>query len=217
MTRTQMILSLAIAAAIIIRSELAFSNVGVEVKPITTAISMVPGFSGFGGGIEAGVTDHWSAFGEVQYVNLRLSDEQIEELRADDETTDPLPSRAFSTMGSLGARYYGKPSGDSWYAGLKFLSGVESARWNFADERLEDSQTKSGFGVDVGYRWLWQSGFLLRLGAGFTGMTTQTREIAAADQAGSRYGEAKAAVLDLAPSDNGAFRTTLDFGLGYMF
>jgi len=212
-----MILALAIAAAIIIRSELAFSNVAVEVKPVTTAISLVPGFSGFGGGVEVGVSDHWSAFAEVQYVNLRLTDDQINELQADDETADPLPSRAFSTMGSLGTRYYGKPSDDSWYAGLKLLSGVESARWNFAEERLEDSQTKSGFGVDVGYRWLWDSGLLLRLGAGFIGMTTQTREIVATDQPGSRYGEAKAAVLDLAPSDSGAFRTTLDFGLGYVF
>lgn len=217
LTRIQMILALAIAAAIIIRSELAFSNVTVEVKPVTTAISLIPGVTAFGGGLEADVSKQWAVFAEVQHMRLRLSDEQIEAQQNGDDTDAPMPARVFTTMGSFGLRYYGKPAADSWFASMKLLSGIESSRWHFAEEILADSQTKSGFGVDVGYRWLWDSGMLVRLGAGFTGLTTQKREIAALDQPEARYGEAKAAVLDLAPSDDGAFRTALDFGVGYVF
>jgi hypothetical protein len=218
MSPIQFILALAIAGALILKGELAYGTVAVEIKPVTTAVSIVPGVTGFGGGIEVGVSDHWSGFAELQHVDARLSDEQIEHLQADDDgPTDAIASRAYGTLGSLGMRYYGKPHEGSWYAAMKLLSGVESARWNYGNERLSDSQTKNGLGVDVGYRWLWDSGLLVRLGAGFTGMSTRQREIEAESIAGARFGEAETAVLELAPSDKATIRTALDFGVGYTF
>jgi len=218
MSPIQFILALAIAGALILKGELAYGAFAVEIKPVTTAVSIVPGVTGFGGGIEADISDSWSGFAEVLHVGTRLSDEQIEHLQADDDdSTDAIPARAYGTLGSLGLRYYGKPGNGSWYAAMKLLSGVESARWNFADERLRDSQTKNGIGCDVGYRWLWNSGLLVRLGAGFTGMSTRERAIEAEGVAGARFGDAETAVLELAPSDKGTIRTALDFGIGYSF
>jgi hypothetical protein len=198
----------------------------VELKPLPTMMSLLPGGFGAGGEVERRLGDHLAIFAGVTHMRLRLSEDVIDELRDDQgEDVESIPRLTTATRFDAGARWYGDAHRDSWFVGAKAGVGATHVDWVYDEDRLEDDRFAWMTEGDLGYRWLWDSGLTVRLGVGIGASVTTRREVAALTDRGERvtdrsaYKEARQDIDERFGGDDGraAFLTAFDLGVGYSF
>ena len=141
-----------------------FKKTMLEVKPLPMVFNLNQGFEGFGLGFERLLNTHWSIFADATYVGLELSDRKRDDLRRE-RKNDVFIYHSDLTSVVLGSRYYADTQDSSWYTGLAL--GFNDYRFKaFVDER---EVRGSGLAIlprlEAGYRWTFDYGLSLRLGA----------------------------------------------------
>ncbi len=191
-------------------------HVSFETNPVTLLMNLVPGGRGFSGGVEVPFGEHVAAFGGVSIFGLQLSDEMLESSRKDAETVDDLLVSSMRMTGvNGGLRYYGNTQRDSWYAGGSLGTGKNRITYLKNDTDVTDENTFLTSGIDAGYRWLWDSGFLIRVGGGIVANTMRDRTISAI--AGEPTPELRDEVASKGQTKKTAVSTSFNFGLGWAF
>ena len=212
-------LVLAFAAAFALTSNMALaaevSAYNVEVKPLPAVISVLPGAFGLGAEGEIYADEHWSAFVDAYYVQLSLDEHRVKDALDRQSKNKGVPQALRSLNFGGGARYYQSTQQDSWFGGGKLAIGSSRARWVYQDQALKDDDVAVTTGLEAGYRWLWDSGFDVRLGGGL-GVTAMTRRSIRADGTETvAYNDAK---RDLEDKERKVHLTpSLDVGLGWSF
>lgn len=185
-----------------------------EVMPLTLLINLVPGSRGFTGGAEVPLGEHLAAFGTASFVSLHLSDSLIKESTESGDANAII--RDMRTVGgSAGARYYGRTTADSWYAGAQLGAGSNKITWDHGGESVVDKSEVMTTGIQAGYRWLWDSGFLMRVGAELGATNVRNREISAFTASAS-----PTAIDDVEKAGQQRktqLSTGFDFGVGWSF
>lgn len=188
-----------------------------ELKPFFALASVRPGTYGFGGEVEFLLHKHLSLFADLIYSRSRMSDSIVAEIRADEGKDEGVAREVRAINLDGGARYYGNAFADSWYLGGKLGIGKSKVDWVYGDEELTDDAVVYRSEVDVGYRWLWTSGFSVRLGMGMGATTPTKRKITRVGfQPGIATDAARKDIERQAPSTR-AFTGSFDVGLGYVF
>ncbi len=186
-----------------------------EIKPLPMIVTLLPGSVGFGGEFEAKMSRNFTVFADASYLHVKLSNKMLTDIQDDQDEPDSVPRDLTVTSMSAGGRYYADAFASSWYTGAKVGGGTAHVNWAYADERYDDDSLFYMAGVEAGYRWLWDSGFLIRLGFGMNATMIPHRELTqvAATDAGS--GEKD--IEDKAPTRKTQGSAAFDFGLGYTF
>ena len=164
-----------------------FSAVSVEIKPLPTLLSALPGVGAAGVGFEGFVTEKVAIYTDVSAANSNLPHAYNDRLQA----RDRLYPRKMSAAGiDLGARYYGLLFSDAWYTGGKVGYSAATATWEYKDQVVKQEVSTLTPGVEAGYRWLWPSSFLVRMGLGATANIVQAQSLTS-DVESSEVTEAK--------------------------
>ena len=183
----------------------------VEIQPLTTALAASPNTGAIGGSAEFYLGDKWATFIEGNYVDASLKNSWIADLRED--TDAPLPRGGEAYSCGLGLRYYEDPIGDSLYGGGSMSYGETDASWTFEDAEISSELYSVTTSAVAGYRWVWNNGLLLRLGAG-AGLRSIAAESYTSTNNGSSSAQAIAKVKDL---QNFPVAARVDLGVGYTF
>lgn len=189
----------------------------VEVKPLPMIVSILPGSAGIGGEFEAKMTRNFTVFADASYLHMRLTDKMLEDVQNDqsEDKPDSVAREMTVTSMAAGGRYYADAFADSWFAGAKVGGGTAKVNWAYAEERYDDESLFYMAGAEAGYRWLWESGFLIRLGFGFNATMIPHRDVtqvAATDASAGRDD-----IEDKTPTKKTTGSAAFDFGLGYTF
>lgn len=187
-----------------------------EIKPLSLLFNAIPGSRAFSGGLEAPVTDHLALFGNVSYLNLHLPSSAVKESTTKEDGKTVVKT-AQSTTFQGGARYYGHVASDSWYAGGSFGTGTSNVQWKHDNESLEDKSTLFTSGIEGGYRWLWNSGFMVRVGAQLTASNLRERNISAAATKAEPSIQARQDVEKEGQQSENQIATGFDVGIGWVF
>lgn len=226
-SRRNLVLVLLILAAYLLLSEESLADdvhattygrrsFAAELKPLPTLLSLWPGAVGFGGSVETGVTAQVTAFADLLHSDVRSADEEIKDAQASQSEREGIVAQRRATTMSLGVRYYGRSSGDTWYLGAKLGGGPNVTEWVYGDERLADRSWARTAAGEAGYHWLWDSGLLLRVGIGLGWLTLSDREISASQVEGPTFPSARADIESKRPAQPGV-RTNVDLGVGLVF
>jgi hypothetical protein len=188
----------------------------VEIKPIVTFGALALGGVGLGLGGEKKLDDHLAVTATAQGLRYDLRDKTAQKLR--DKKGDDY---AFAEKGvgygmSVGARYYGAPEGGSWYVGAGLGASREDGRWERGDQRADLAVTTYGVTGEGGYRWIADSGFMLRVGAGAL-IGARTRDIDDVADAGRSSTDFEKDLAKKYPTNRVAVQPVLDVGFGYTF
>jgi hypothetical protein len=147
----------------------------LELKPLTTLSSSVPGVGAFGASFEIMASQRWGVFVDGAYADANLKDVWIGTV--EDETNQPSPTRGFGYTVGTGLRYYDDPLGNSMYAGGSIAYGESQTKWSYGDAEYDVDVYAAAPGIFAGYRWIWSNGVLLRLGAGLSSPTIDTEHL----------------------------------------
>ncbi len=189
----------------------------VEVKPLALIVNLVPGSHGFSGGLEVPFGEHVAAFGTASFLSFKLPDSAITE--STDKDAPPKTTMKEITTGAAhgGLRYYGQVSSDSWYAGAGVGAGNSRIEWLHDGETLIDKTVLFTTGIEAGYRWLWNSGFLMRVGAQLSANNLRNRSISAVSTAVTPSSQAVDDVTKEGQQPKTQLSTGFDFGVGWAF
>jgi hypothetical protein len=191
---------------------LQIDDISMELKPLTTLMSAVPGVGSIGLGFEAFVAPRFAVFSNFAVMNANLPhayDDDVQEFSR-------LYPRSF-TGGSigLGGRYYGSLFGDSWYGGAKLGVTRVRAKWEYRDEVLSQDVGSLTPGVEGGYRWLWVNNVLVRLGVGASANLRQFDNIETESESASA--DVVSARKELDKTSKFPVLASVDLGIGYKF
>ena len=191
------------------------THVSFEVQPIGLLINLVPGSNALNGSVEIPLGQHLAAVGTASMMKINLPDSTIEKMRDDSDADQPIIKSSRSNMISGGARYYGNTSADSWYLGAQFGVGTNDMTWVRSDGDVEDKNAVYTSGFDAGYRWLWNSGFLIRVGGGVNAVNQRERTLTAVNTnlAGASFDD----VEKKGQTQKTVINTALNFGMGWAF
>ena len=182
----------------------AWRNSSVEIKPLGIIASALPGVGLVGIGAEKFVDNNTAAFLDLSYMTADLN-KSVAQKNADKYA---LPERVNSYAVGLGARYYAVPATHTWYAGAKLGYDRSEGKWTYQKEEVRKEVASLTPGIEGGYRWLFNSGVLVRAGAGVGG------NVVVAEQTGDASAQAVDAVNKATkPNVSGK----IDLGLGYAF
>lgn len=185
-----------------------------ELKPLPMIVTLIPGSFGLGGEFEAKMSRNFTVFADASYLHIKVPEDTLKKMQEDQDDPEGVPSNMTVTSMAAGGRYYADAFASSWYAGLKFGGGTAHVNWAYADERYDDDSLFYSAGAEAGYRWLWDSGFLIRLGFGMNATTITKREVT--QIAATDAGKGREDVEDQTWT-NGSPTAGFDFGLGYTF
>lgn len=183
----------------------------IEINPLALALSLTPSVGAIAGSYEQYLGDKWAGYISAGYGDAELEQEWVQEARED--SNGAVFDRGFASFYELGARYYEDPIGDSFY-GTAGISYSETQSTFVLDEAEIRNRTYAVTpSVGAGYRWAWNSGFIVRaaIGAGFpflNGEQVTSNDATPAAQEGIRD------VEDINDQD---VIPRIDFGLGYTF
>jgi hypothetical protein len=179
-----------------------------EIKPIETLLSSVPGLASIGASLETYLGKGFAATVQGTYLDVNLSGAQRQII--EDETNRPTVDNGYGYSAGAGLRFYEDVIGNSWYGGGAIDYREIHADWDYKDERLNSVQFAVIPSLSAGYRWVWQNGFLIRLGVGAGLPSVPTQNISTAPA--MTEGEDKLTeLLDQ------KFVAQADFGIGLMF
>ena len=179
----------------------------VEVKPLPLALSVLPGLGAAGIGVEQSAAPNVAVFGEGYLSTVDMTKRM---LRDNDKSTTALPDRVNVYAVDVGARIYTVPQAHAWYAGGKVGYARNDGDWVYRDQTVSKRVDSVTPGVEGGYRWLFENGFLVRLGAGAGG------NVIVAEKTDSSKATSEA-VDKVDAITKPTFSGKLDLGLGYAF
>ncbi len=142
----------------------AFKRNTIELRPLETAASVVPGVAASGATFETAVTRQWAAVVGGSYTDVSISQGNFEEVR--NETSAPIVNSGYGYSAGVGVRYYEDPIGDSTYGGGHLDYSEMKANWNYEGDDYVTRVYGATPSLVIGYRWVWQGGLVARLGAG---------------------------------------------------
>jgi hypothetical protein len=189
------------------------TGITAEVKPLPTLLSVVPGVGILSAGVEGFVQPNIAIFTEAAAMSSNLPD-RLRGATKDRLGNDKLYANKMRG-GSIdvGARYYNTPMRSSWYTGGKVGYKAASAEWEYNDEVLEQETATITPGINAGYRWKWDSNFIVRLGAGATANLVQKQRV----KSDRDNEDVKDARDQLDEAVKTPVLANIDLGLGYMF
>jgi hypothetical protein len=187
-------------------------TVSVELKPLPTMLSAVPGVAAVGLGAEIIPASNF-----VPFINANLIDgnlpNNLRNRQNSDETPQIAKMRGYSA--DTGVRYYfNDVARHSWYGGAKVGYSLARGEWEYKDEKIVHTMRTVTPGVEGGYRWNWPSNVLLRLGVGADSNIVQENRANAVGEENSRTKDAEDKVQGYAQV---AVVPRVDLGLGYTF
>ena len=187
-------------------------QVSVELKPFPTVLSAVPGVRSVGFGIELSAGGNVSTFGNAYAINANLPSQ----LRGEgDENTNPVVQKFDGYAADVGVRYNATPvETGSWYAGGKVGYSMAMGQWGYRQEKVNQTIRMMTPGLEGGYRWIWNSGVLLRLGGGLDANVLQQNSTSPVGQATATTADAEDKVKGYAKI---AVAPRGDVGVGYAF
>jgi hypothetical protein len=189
------------------------NHFSVEVKPLVFLANLAPGSRGVSGGLELPLGDHVAAFGTASYLTLKLPTDKLDTSEAGKSTIQEVHS--FGALGGL--RYYSHVNGDSWYAGLGAGIGDGYVNWKRDADLVADKKSSYTGEVEAGYRWMWNSGFLMRVGGLLSVNSMQSRTVTAASTTASASADSIADVTKEGETKKNVLATGFDFGVGWAF
>ena len=130
-----------------------------------------------------------------------------------------MPSRFNVNEATSGVRYYRDLEGDTWYAGALASYGVTVNEYTYKDEELDEKSKAVTGGAECGYRWVWDSGVLLRLAGTAKNQFSISQSIDSDDDVTTSTAAVSEGIKRL-KDNRGSFKSYgygIDFGLGYVF
>lgn len=190
------------------------TGITAEIKPLPTVLSLVPGVGSIQAGVEADINQTVAPFLEFTAVNANLPerlDAIVEDEAEGDDTIRPKKLQGGGV--DIGARFYTAPLGHSWYGQAKIGYSEVTGEWEYREEIVDSRVASLTPGLGGGYRWLWNNGVVLRLGAGVSANLVQASDV--------DYDEETANTLeaqeDLEDRFDEPVLANVDLGLGYRF
>jgi hypothetical protein len=203
-------------------------TVGVEVDPLISLFSLVPGMNAIGAGAEAAMNPHVSL--TVGYDSLAFSptDKQLVEMRQERDKKDKdgaLLRRMRTTSIAPGLRFHFSGGSDSFYAGGYAALAENAIEIEKESEVYKLTGSEIAPGGELGYRWKWGSGFAIRLGCHYEQVASdKSKAVRASDGKTLNEGEVRALFASDGNSSevqNQTWRRKgrggLDFTLGWLF
>lgn len=188
------------------------SEVSVELKPYPIALSNVPGLNSVGLGTELSSRGSVSTFVDAYVLDSNLPNGMIGATQKDDE---PAIKGIRGYSADIGVRYNEAPEeAGSWYAGGKIGYSQAGGQWSYRDEKINHDIRCVTPGLEGGYRWIWDSNVLLRLGVGMDSNVTQKNSTSPVGEATAVTAEAENKVKDYASA---SVIPRADVGIGYAF
>lgn len=186
----------------------------LELRPLETIISSVPGVASAGLSYESYLGRGWAAFATGMYSDVKLSGRQ--RALAQDEVNEPVVRGGYGYTVGAGVRVYEDAIGDSWYGGGQLDYQEVDATWEYNDEELTSQRFAVIPGISGGYRWVWNGGFLIRAGvyAGLPSISSQSVGSAPAAISPVAATEGESKLEDLLDAQT---IVNADLGLGWMF
>lgn len=220
-TRRNIILAILIGGAYAFGSRIALgeiTSISAEIKPLSLITNAVPGITGLGAEGEAIVHENLGVFVGLTHFHVRYSNHAVDEAREDKDKDEPIAKDILTNALTIGTRYYTNPTSNSWYAGGNGSIGTGHVKWVCMDTQVTDRAWYYQMGLQGGYRWQWDSGFLVRLGAGANWNVAGYRELKVNKSSSSISDDAaKDKVKDKREKDFAQVTSVFDLGLGYRF
>lgn len=183
----------------------------IEIKPLPMVFNSNQGFEGFGAGYEHMLNSHWSVFGDATYIGLHFSDRKTSEMQRSHKD-DVLIYQSELAQMVLGSRYYGDTQDSSWYAGLALGLNDYRFRAYVDDKEVRGSGVAVLPRIEAGYRWTFDYGLSLRLGALAQILGFQDYQLASITTAERARERTENKVKDATHAGIG-----IDLGLAYQF
>ncbi|MCX6124742.1 MAG: hypothetical protein NTV34_08335 [Proteobacteria bacterium] len=188
------------------------ANFGAELKPLPTILSSVPGVASGGLGLELSMGGHVSTFANAYVIDSNLPAYMRKER---DENEMPVLKKMQGYAADIGSRFYSDLDGlDSWYGGAKMGYSYGKGQWTYRKEEIDSTVRTLNPGLEGGYRWIWPSNLMLRLGAGADANAIQENEATAGGQPTAATKEASETIKDYLTV---SVVPRVDLGVGYRF
>jgi hypothetical protein len=182
-----------------------------EIRPIETLMSVTPGIASGGASFESYIGRNFAVTVGASYADVDLPQKFVGTIN--DEKNAPTVNKGYGYSVGTGLRYYDSPIGDSLYGALDVAYSEARNGWKYNDETYRTTRIAVTPSVSAGYRWVWQNGALLRLGAG-VGLPSVQSQSVVTETNGVDAAEGEDKINDLLDTKALAM---LDLGLGVMF
>lgn len=152
----------------------------LEMDPFMTAFSLIPGLSSFSGGAELAVCESLSWRLGYGRLGASFDDDQLKDQAKAQDASEPTFVHDFiiQTL-SPSLRYYTHGARDSFYGGLGGAFSWGQADITYEDRDYSIESRHMAARLDLGYRWLWESGVMVRLGGALSLPVSRSSEIKA--------------------------------------
>lgn len=201
----------AVAATVRAEKNPELKRFSFEARPVESLLSSTPGLASGGASAEVYLGFNWALAVGGSYADVDLPQKYV--ATVNDETDQPVVNRGYGyTVGST-LRYYDDPIGDSFYGGGSLDYSESHVGWELDDDTFASTQYALTPSLVAGYRWVWQNGFLARLGAGVGLPSVQSQDVVA-ETSGPQSAEGLDKINDMLDTKVAA---KLDLGLGVMF
>lgn len=185
----------------------------VDLKPQFGFSENVSGEFGLAFGAEKKLGEKWYLTGELSAWMLERSTDDVKDEQADqdDDDDDLIAKRRRASAALVGARRYAKPAEDTWYVGGKTGVMRTNSIYVVDDSEIQDKATGIPLLIEAGYRWIWESGLVIRVGGRGGKTALLQREIDTTRGEESDRSERKVR------KEDPEFSQSFDFAVGYAF
>ncbi|SMF64994.1 hypothetical protein [Pseudobacteriovorax antillogorgiicola] len=183
----------------------------IEISPIAAGLSAEGGVQIISASWEQYIGDKWAGYLRAGYGDVEMDNDFIQE--AQEETDGAVLESGYGSSFELGTRYYEDPIGDSWFGSAGVSYSESKSKWVYEESEVQNELYAVTPNIGAGYRWAWNSGFLVRasVGAGFPYVSSES---VSATISGAKVEEAIEDVEDYNDQD---VIPKLDVGIGYTF
>jgi len=184
----------------------------VEIKPLPTALSAVPGIGSIGVGSELFFSSKSALFVDGQYTDANLPNRVLKQVK-ENNTGEPIPRTMIGYNVTSGVRFYSSPALHSWYGALGVGYSELTGKWDYDDATVQSHIISVLPTVAAGFRWVFENNVILRLGANFSSNIVKSESTTAAEQTAT----AADGVKKVSNSERTPMLAAVDVGLGYGF
>ncbi len=183
----------------------------IEIRPVESLISATPGLASGGASFETYIGRNWTINVGGTYADVNLPQKYVRAVNT--QIDQPMVSSGYGYEVGTGVRYYNDPIGNSIYGGMNVDYGESRVGWEYNSEVLRSNQIAVTPSLTAGYRWVWQNGFLARLGAG-VGLPSIVSQQVIEETSGT---DAAIGARKVSNALSEPVVAKLDMGLGMMF
>ena len=191
-------------------------GVSVEIKPLPTILSLIPGVGGIGAAVEMPISNQVAGYVEGNFLDSNLP-EGAEGMARKISGEGLYGDKIRAVNIDIGGRYYTTPMISSWYGGAKVGYTTVHGNWTYHDEKLTQRSSALTPGINAGYRWKWDNKLLVRLGAGVGGSVRQFQEVKIETGPASNPTVANEGRDKLDEGSKQVYAANVDLGVGYTF